>query len=171
MRVYMQNDTYVILSCAVETAASELAYALGRHAAIPDPQGHRLFLYERGTDRPLAATERPARILRRRLIQAGYTEADGLDELGRQDLSFLLRFVYRADRASTVRIMPHEHQDQTYKHMNLQGMHLTMIPVPVYSCAEWVVSLDLSINPLTHVPIDLMPVSNTHQTLPTTPYE
>lgn len=156
VRVYMQNDTYVILSCAVETAASELAYALGRHAAIPDPQGHRLFLYERGTDRPLAPTERPARILRRRLIQAGYTEADGLDELGRQDLSFLLRFVYRADRASTVRITPHEHQDQTYKHMNLQGMHLTMIPVPVYSCAEWVVSLDLSMNPLTDVPIDFV---------------
>ena len=40
--------------------------------------------------------------------------------------------------------------------MNLQGMHLTMIPVPVYSCAEWVVSLDLSMNPLTDVPIDFV---------------
>ena len=157
MRVYQQNDTYVIISCAVETTASEIAYALGRHAtSVADTKGHRLFLYERGTDRPLAPSERPVRIFRRRLIQAGYTDADGLDELGRQDLSFLLRFVYRADRAPTLSIGMLKDQDHTYKHMNLQGMHLTMIPVPVYRCAQWIVSLDLSMNPLTDLPIDFV---------------
>ena len=150
LRVYQPNDSYVLLSCAPESTAAEMLYALGRHVAMADPQGYRLFLYERGMDRPLTASERPARIIRRRLLQAGYTEADDLDEMGRQDLSCLLRFVYRADRFPTLPV----EQEQTYKHLNLQAMHLTLIPVPVYRIASSVVSLDLSMNPLADLPLD-----------------
>lgn len=150
LRVYQPNNTYVLLSCAPESTAAEMLYALGQHVPMSDPQGYRLFLYERGMDRPLTSTERPARIIRRRLLQAGYTEADDLDELGRQDLSCLLRFVYRADRFPTL----HVDQEQTYKHLNLQAMHLTLIPVPVYRIASSIVSLDLSMNPLTDLPLD-----------------
>lgn len=150
LRVYQPNDTYVLLSCARDSTAAEMVYALGRHVKMADPQGYRLFLYERGTDRPLTATERPARILRRRMLQAGYTEADDLDELGRQDLSCLLRFVYRADRFPTLPV----EQEQTYKHLNLQAMHLTLIPVPVYRTGSCIVSLNLSMNPLADLPLD-----------------
>jgi adenylate cyclase len=44
----------------------------------------------------LAQTERPADIVRRRLEQAGYDIADGLDTLGEGDLSFLMKFVYKS---------------------------------------------------------------------------
>ena len=44
----------------------------------------------------LAQTERPADIVRRRLEQAGYDVADGLDTLGEGDLSFLMKFVYKS---------------------------------------------------------------------------
>ena len=44
----------------------------------------------------LAQTERPADIVRRRLEQAGYDIADGLDTLGESDLSFLMKFVYKS---------------------------------------------------------------------------
>lgn len=44
----------------------------------------------------LAQTERPADIVRRRLDQAGYDVADGLDTLGEGDLSFLMKFVYKS---------------------------------------------------------------------------
>lgn len=44
----------------------------------------------------LAATERPADIVRRRLEQAGYEAADGLEKLGGEDLSFLLKFLYKS---------------------------------------------------------------------------
>ena len=49
------------------------------------------------TERVLASTERPADIVRRRLEQAGYTVADGLNELGAESLSFLLKFVYKSN--------------------------------------------------------------------------
>jgi hypothetical protein len=44
----------------------------------------------------LAQTERPADIVRRRLEQAGYDIADGLDTLGEGDLNFLMKFVYKS---------------------------------------------------------------------------
>lgn len=40
--------------------------------------------------------ERPADIFRRRLEQAGYDAADGLETLGEDDMSFLLKFVYKS---------------------------------------------------------------------------
>lgn len=155
MRIYLQDDTYVMISCALETTAAEVAYALGRYSPL-DTQGFRLFLYERGMDRPLVPTERPARLFRRRLLQAGYTDEDGLDGMGRLDLSYLLRFVYRADRISSVNVATLQAQDHTYKHLNLQAMHLTLIPVPVYRFAQWIVSLDLSMNPLMDLPQDFV---------------
>ena len=44
----------------------------------------------------LSQTERPADIVRRRLEQAGYDIADGLDTLGEGDLGFLMTFVYKS---------------------------------------------------------------------------
>ena len=46
-------------------------------------------------ERILAQTERPADIVRRRLEQAGYDLADGLDLLGAEDITFLMKFVYK----------------------------------------------------------------------------
>jgi hypothetical protein len=46
-------------------------------------------------ERILAQTERPADIVRRRLEQAGYDFADGLDLLGAEDITFLMKFVYK----------------------------------------------------------------------------
>ena len=44
----------------------------------------------------MGMTEKPAAIVRKRLEQAGYTEADGLDSLGGDDIQFLMKFVYKS---------------------------------------------------------------------------
>ncbi|WFD39511.1 adenylate cyclase [Malassezia japonica] len=156
LRIYHQDDTFSMISCALETTAAEILYVLARTVGLLDAKGHGLFLYEKGSDRPLVASERPARILRRRLLQAGYAESDGLDTLGRDDMSYVLRFVFRPDRVPTLQSVALEAQEQTYKHLNLQSMHLTMIPVFVYRHAHWIVSLDLSMNPLSDLPLDFV---------------
>ena len=45
----------------------------------------------------LANGDRPADIVRRRLEQAGYGFADGLDTLGGEDLGFLFKFVFKSN--------------------------------------------------------------------------
>lgn len=61
----------------------------------------------------LAPTEKPANIVRRRLEQAGYDEADGLEQLGADDLAFLMKFEFKSNvlgplvRSTVVHSTPH----------------------------------------------------------------
>ncbi|WFD44892.1 adenylate cyclase [Malassezia psittaci] len=156
LRVYLQDDSFVRLSCTLETTAAEIVYVLSRTLDSTDTQAHGLFLYEKSADRPLVASERPARILRRRLLQAGYNPWDRLESLGGEDMSYVLRFMFRPDRFNASQWSTAQVQEHTSKHLNMQGMHLTLIPVALYKDAHWIVSLDLSRNPLTDIPLDFI---------------
>ena len=48
-------------------------------------------------ERVLAPTERPADLVRRRLEQAGYDVADGLQTLGSDEIGFLIKFIYKSN--------------------------------------------------------------------------
>ena len=41
--------------------------------------------------------EKPANIVRKRLIEAGYEEADGLHCIGMEDIQYLMKFVYKSN--------------------------------------------------------------------------
>lgn len=88
--------------------------------------------------------------------QAGYTEADGLEEVGREDLSYLLRFVYRLDGVPTFDSESIGNSEHTFKHLDLQGRNLEMVPIFLYRHADWIVSLDLSGNPMSDLPLDFV---------------
>ncbi|WFD07301.1 adenylate cyclase [Malassezia vespertilionis] len=154
LRIYRQDDSFLTIACSMESTTNEIVPVLLQQAGLSEAKGYGLFWYEKGADRPLAPTERPARILRRRLVQAGYSQMDRLNELGREDMSHIARFVFRPDRAPTLPLTGS--QEEAFKHLNLQSMHLTMIPVFVYQYARWIVSLDLSRNPLTDLPVDFV---------------
>ena len=49
------------------------------------------------SERVLAPTERPADLVRRRLEQAGYEPADGLQALGSEEIGFLIKFIYKSN--------------------------------------------------------------------------
>lgn len=48
-------------------------------------------------ERLLAMTEKPANIVRRRLEQAGYDDADDLRLLAVEDIQYLMKFVYKSN--------------------------------------------------------------------------
>ena len=48
-------------------------------------------------ERVLAPTECPADLVRRRLEQAGYDVADGLQTLGSDEIGFLIKFIYKSN--------------------------------------------------------------------------
>ena len=41
--------------------------------------------------------EKPANIVRKRLMEAGYEEADGLHVIGMEDIQYLMKFVYKSN--------------------------------------------------------------------------
>jgi adenylate cyclase len=96
IRVYRASNTYHVVSIGLAATVADVTSQLIKKLLDPDREVHRLYLKERNRERVLAMTERPADIMRRRLEQAGYTAADGLDMLGADDMRFLLTFVYKS---------------------------------------------------------------------------
>ena len=52
---------------------------------------------DQGPERLLAMHEKPASIVRRRLEQAGFDEADNLRLLAVEDIQYLMKFVYKSN--------------------------------------------------------------------------
>jgi adenylate cyclase len=96
IRIYRASNTYHVVSIGLTATVADVTFQLIKKLLDPEREVHRLYLKERGRERVLAMTERPADIMRRRLEQAGYTSADGLDMLGADDMRFLLTFVYKS---------------------------------------------------------------------------
>lgn len=119
-------------------------------------RAYRLFVRDKGSERPLGESEKPAMLQRRRMEQAGYSEYDSLETLGREDHSYLLRFVYRPDSVPTFHSDQFGHNEANYTHLDLQSRNLEMVPIFLYRHADWVNSLDLSGNPMSDLPTDFI---------------
>jgi adenylate cyclase len=117
LRIYRADNNYHAVSIAPVVTVADLEPLLNKRLLLGnDVEAHRLYIKEKGrgepgvfcvtqqmlsrggcTERVLAATERPADILRRRLHQAGYDSADRMEEMGLEDLTFLIKFVYKSN--------------------------------------------------------------------------
>ncbi|KAI0267046.1 hypothetical protein BC834DRAFT_822775 [Gloeopeniophorella convolvens] len=156
IRVYRANNEYHRLTCALTTTVSQLTVALNRKLLLPgEREDHRLYIKERGRERMLAQTERPADIVRRRLEQAGYDVADGLDMLGGEDLSFLMKFVYKSNVLGPA-VREEDMIFTDFRNVDLTNKGLRTVPVVLYAHAEEIESLTLSRNPMLDIPGDFV---------------
>ncbi|KAI0779624.1 adenylate cyclase-like protein [Fomes fomentarius] len=159
VRIYRANNSYHVVSCDLNVTVAQLTPQLNIKLLLdPGVEPHRLHFKERGRERVLAPTEKPADIVRRRLEQAGYDVADGLDLLGADDIQFLLKFVYK----SNVLGPPEEEmQFDTFDLIDLTSRSLKAVPVPLYAHADAIVSLNLSRNPMLEIPLDFIQACTT----------
>lgn len=113
----------------------------------------------------LALDELPLVLQQKWLMEIGYTEADELTKLGRDDHSYLYRFVFREVPVKTKILnesMAAVGQDDsirsrsriTLKTAHLADENLSVIPVALYKNALTLESLDLSRNTLLDLPED-----------------
>ncbi|KAH9859065.1 hypothetical protein C2E23DRAFT_718101 [Lenzites betulinus] len=159
VRIYRANNSYHVVSCDLNVTVAQLTPQLNKKLLLdPGVEPHRLHLKERGRERILAPTERPADIVRRRLEQAGYDVADGLDLLGADDIQFLLKFVYK----SNVLGPPEdEMQFEAFDLIDLTSRSLRAVPITLYAHADAIVSLNLSRNPMLEIPLDFIQACST----------
>ncbi|KAI0784617.1 adenylate cyclase-like protein [Abortiporus biennis] len=154
IRVYRANGAYHVVSVDLSVTVDELTPQLNKKLLLdPERETHRLYLKERGRERLLALTERPAEIVRRRLDQAGYDVADGLDNLGADDIHFLLKFVYKSNVLGPTEEELHL---DNFDNVDLTGRSLKTVPVILYAHAETINSLYLSRNPMLEIPLDFI---------------
>ncbi|KAJ7839002.1 hypothetical protein B0H14DRAFT_3869860 [Mycena olivaceomarginata] len=144
IRIYNADNTYQVVSVSANATVAALTPTLDEKLpAGEEREMHQLYLKERGRERILAQTERPADIVRRRLEQAGYNETDGLDLLGSAGLSFLLKF-------------EEDPKFDNFSEIDLTDRSLRTIPVALYQNADSIVSLRLSRNPMIEIPLDFI---------------
>ncbi|KAG2029697.1 hypothetical protein BDR03DRAFT_906490 [Suillus americanus] len=154
VRIYRADGSYHVAPISIHSTVAELTLSLDQKLlAHKERETHKLYLKERGRERVLVPTERPAAIVIRRLEQAGYDQADSLAFLDAEDITFLMKFVYKSQ------LLGPAAEDITFDAfdlVDLTGCSLPTIPIVLHQNAGSIVILNLSRNPMVEIPLDFI---------------
>lgn len=155
IRIYRSNRSAHRVTLEQSTTVAELNKMLFKVIYQNSDRGeqHRLYLNEGGRERILGPTERPANIVRKRLLLNGFEPEDGIENLGYVEQPFLFKFAFKSQLLGP----PEEdlHFD-TFDFIDLTGQSLRTIPVILHQNADSIVSLKLSQNPMVEIPLDFI---------------
>lgn len=154
IRFYKSDNTFSTLQIPVVTLTAEALTQLIKKNHLPDvADNYHILIRKHGLFRILSQNDRPA-LLQKRLLQAiGYEERDKLAEIGREDTGYLCRFLFLSNREIPEGQLP---KLQKYNHVDLAARNLITIPVPLYSKASDIISLNLSRNLSLDLPRDFI---------------
>ena len=159
IRVFRADSTFATLSCKMQASVTEVLGLLGRKSFLQDNlANYQIVMRKNGLLRILGPNERPLKIQKRLLEQVGYTEEDHLDEIGREDHGYLVRFTFMMARTGSYSL----DQDtglnklQKFSHVDLEGRNLLTIPITLYHKAPEIISLNLSRNLSLNIPKDFI---------------
>ena len=95
VRIYRIDSTYTTLSVGLNTTVAEIIAMLGKKALLVDELANYQIVMKKGdASRQLGPGERPLVIQKKLLEQVGYTSKDHIEEIGRDENSYLCRFTF-----------------------------------------------------------------------------
>ena len=160
VRIFRIDSTFATLSQNINTTASEILQMLGRKSFLQDDlENYQIIMRKHDLHRQLAPGERPIAIQKKLLEQAGYRNSDRIEEIGREDNSYLVRFTFVPTKLTgyySLEKEPGQGKLQKFSHVDLSGRSLVTIPITLYQKATEVVSLNLSRNLALDVPKDFI---------------
>jgi adenylate cyclase len=160
VRIFRADSTFAVLSVALNTTVAEIIGLIGKKTFLQDElDNYHMVMKKHDVSRQLDAQERPLVIQKRLLEQAGYTEADRIEDVGGEDNSYLCRFTFLSTKMtgySSLEKDPGFNKTQKFSHIDLQGRNLITIPITLYQKATEIISLNLSRNLNLDVPKDFI---------------
>ncbi|KAI1003589.1 Adenylate cyclase [Podosphaera aphanis] len=160
IRIFRLDGTFATLSTPLNTTVAELMSQLGRKTYMTDTlANYQIIMKKHDLQRVLGPGERPVLYQKRLLEQAGYEERDRIEDVGREDNSYLCRFSFVPARESgyaNVTVDPGISRVQKFSHVDLSGRNLVTIPIVLYSKASEIISLNLSRNLSLDLPKDFI---------------
>jgi adenylate cyclase len=160
LRVFRIDSTFATLSTGVNTTASEILQILGRKSFLQDHlETYQIIMKKQDLQRQLRPTERPVAIQKRLLEQAGYRRNDRIEEVGREDNSYLCKFTFVPMKLSgyySLEKDPGLSRLSKFRDIDLSGRSLVAIPIVLYSRSAEIVTLNLSRNLALDVPKDFV---------------
>ncbi|RIA93841.1 hypothetical protein C1645_690376 [Glomus cerebriforme] len=159
IRIFRPDATFGTVNCYLNTTTAELCHMLGKKFFIPDISKYNLYVKRHNLERVLSSKERPLKLQKQLLEQAGYAENDKLDDLGREDNSYLVRFTFR--ETTVPRFEVQQGALSSIQHVDLQARNLQTIPIFLYRQAYFIRSLNVSRNLMLDLPTDF--IQSCHQ--------
>ncbi|KAJ3009870.1 cysteinyl-tRNA synthetase [Thoreauomyces humboldtii] len=157
LRLFRRDGTFATISCRESTTAGELLTTMAKKSLIADYSKFSIHIIRKGFERILSRTERPLMLQRRLFEQIGYRPTDKIELLGREDNSYLCRFIFK--EVSIGNDVPADFwrsANFSTSTVSLSRMNLTAVPLTCFRFANDIVSLDLSLNPnVQEIPNDL----------------
>ncbi|KAL5332936.1 hypothetical protein BJX70DRAFT_382476, partial [Aspergillus crustosus] len=160
IRVFRIDGTFATLSNGVQATVADVLLSLGKKSFLTDHlNNYEIVVRKNDVSRQLDPNERPILMQKRLLEQIGYTSKDRIEELGREDHSYILRFTFLPTKLSGYSSLEGEpgfSRNQKFSHVNLSGRSLVTIPIALYKKAPEIISLNLSRNLALDVPKDFV---------------
>ena len=160
IRVFRADGTFATIQLPLDSTVSEVMAHVVKKTYVQDGlENYHIVLKKHDQVRVLAAVERPLLIQKRLLQQVGYEERDRLEDIGREDNSYLCRFLFLSARDSDFTIAPHDlglGRTTKFNHVDLSGRNLITIPITLYSKTTDIISLNLSRNLSLDLPRDFI---------------
>lgn len=160
IRIFRSDGTFSTHSMPLDATVTDVISQVIKKAYVVDGlDNYHIILKKQGLIRVLSPLERPLLIQKRMLEQVGYEEKDRIEDLGREDNSYLCRFMFLSAKESdfhskTADMSITRSQKQNY--VDLSGRNLITIPISLYSKASDIISLNLSRNLSLDVPRDFI---------------
>ncbi|PWY78200.1 hypothetical protein BO70DRAFT_294121 [Aspergillus heteromorphus CBS 117.55] len=162
IRVFRRDQTFVTLSVGLYATVSDVIHSLSRKSFAGGTNNTELVVQKNELSRQLDTSEMPILMQKRMLEQVGYTEKDRIDEIGREDHSYIMRFTFVSGKISGGYSSLDGNDplfnkaQQKFSHVDLSSRKLVTIPISLYKKASEVISLNLSRNLCLDVPKDFI---------------
>lgn len=97
--MFRVDGSFTTLSANLNSSVTDLLLQLGKKSFLQDDLNNYVIILRKGElARILGSNERPLIMQKKLLEQVGYTDEDHLDEIGREDHSYLCRFTFLPSR-------------------------------------------------------------------------
>ena len=160
LRVFRIDGTFATLSTPVNTTSAEILQILGKKSFLQDELNtYQIIMKKNDIQRQMSPGERPVAIQRHLLEQAGYQSSDGIEEIGRDDNSYLCRFTFVPTKITGYYSLEKDSgldRMSKFSNVDLSGRSLVTIPIALYKKAGEILTLNLSRNLALDVPKDFL---------------
>lgn len=160
IRIFRSDGTFSTHSMSLDATVSEVISQVIKKTYVVDGlENYHIILKKQSLIRVLGPGELPLLIQKRLLQQVGYEDKDRIEDLGREDNSYLCRFMFLSAKESDFHSktadmsMP---RNQKLNYVDLSGRNIITIPISLYSKASEIISLNLSRNLSLDVPRDFI---------------
>ncbi|CAK7890779.1 adenylate cyclase [[Candida] anglica] len=160
VRIFKQDNTFSTIRSPLDATTEELLTIVQKKFFLDSVANYQISAYIGSKVKVLEPFEKPLKIQMGLLLLSGYSDKDNLNIIGREDLSFVCKFVLED---IYLRNLTHEEEillSKDYVDVNIAGLNLKNIPIIFHQHTYEIEKLNVADNPSIYIPLDFIQSCN-----------